>query len=1285
MNKITYLILIILLNGFINIACADVNSTSGKYFANVEDLKIKIIGGHLAIERTWVDGVWHFNRRWNRLRVIRNLADNTISEIERNDNVYEKVNQQDSVFKFGRSDVISVISDGYQWQDKKGNWIKYNLEGFIQSYGNSNSLVASITYDAQQRINAVFDVLNKQVLWLSYNDQNKPIEIRDYTQRKVTYSYSADKLTSVVDVRLKQWLYEYSANHLVRKIDPEGNFIALTYNPFNKLIKEEDGIGVIRSFGYDFDSVKKEYYFRETNSAGIINESWYSNTGELIRSSINGNSSETIKMDTNASATTDHNGYETQYQYDEWGNQLKVIYPDGSSETREYESVNSNLIKYVNGNGVVNVYQYDERGNLIAKTEAKDTAVERITEYEYDLYGNRTKQTLLADTIPEQVSILFKYDDFGNLIEVTDGEGNTEILSYDVMGNLLERLDKRGHKWVNTYDEMGHKLSTLNPLNIGFHFEYDGAGNQVKEIAANLNNTTFVYDARNRLVSKTAVVNKPVLYGYDASNRLNKITDEEGVVIAYEYDSLGRFSKQTIAGIVNVEFKYANVSDFLPSQAIYPDYSQSLKYDRRYRLVTQITELAGGDSQVYRYNYDAVGNLLSEANRLGYSVYFEYDELSRIVKKRDEAGKDALLTYDKRDNILSILNANLHLSRFQYDKNNNLIKLIRPLGQTVTNTVDAEGNVVEKIDALNHKTAYQYDIAGRLIKKSNFTQVEDTVASRVVDFSYNELDKLSAYNDGISSASYEYDNLGRKLKETINYGLFSKSFSYSYYANGLKKSFIGADLIAYQYGRQNKYFLSSIEASGLGEMGYSYQNFKVKELSIPGGSKTVYAFDPIGQVNHIKSFKNNGIDLLMDLAFVFDKEGKLTQKTSLAGNFSFQYDALGQLETVDYPVLTDQIFTYDAVGNKLSDNLVPGAYQYNENSYLLTAGGESFSYDDNGNTLQRDDGNGKITQYVYDLDNRLVQVSSNLNGTLGEYYYDPFGRRLWKQTSSSKIYYMYADEGLVAEFDNNGGQIRSYGFSPDGKWMTNPLFLKQGDNFYFYRNDQIGTPQLITDINDNIVWSANYQAFGTANIQSETIVNPLRFAGQYFDSESALSYNWQRYYDQSLGRYLRVDPVGFKKGRSFPYIYAENDPINGIDPLGLCKWKGAVANISVGEVVYGASASIMRLTSECCSKQKARGTYAVLAGGLAVGATPVSATISEAELDGPDKPAKTHPEGVFAIAGASVVVGFGGGWSAMTTGSLSGKGFARAVGFDISVFSLVGATVMSNGEESCCQ
>lgn len=107
---------------------------------------------------------------------------------------------------------------------------------------------------------------------------------------------------------------------------------------------------------------------------------------------------------------------------------------------------------------------------------------------------------------------------------------------------------------------------------------------------------------------------------------------------------------------------------------------------------------------------------------------------------------------------------------------------------------------------------------------------------------------------------------------------------------------------------------------------------------------------------------------------------------------------------------------------------------------------------------------------------------------------------------------------------------------------------------YYYHTDQIGTPRELTSTDGQIVWRARYEAWGkmlTPGQQSntESIHQPLRFQGQYYDDETGLHYNRYRYYDPDIGRFITQDPIGLSGGNN-AYQYAPN-PTGWVDPLGL--------------------------------------------------------------------------------------------------------------------------------------
>ncbi|MCA9368358.1 RHS domain-containing protein, partial [Candidatus Kaiserbacteria bacterium] len=189
--------------------------------------------------------------------------------------------------------------------------------------------------------------------------------------------------------------------------------------------------------------------------------------------------------------------------------------------------------------------------------------------------------------------------------------------------------------------------------------------------------------------------------------------------------------------------------------------------------------------------------------------------------------------------------------------------------------------------------------------------------------------------------------------------------------------------------------------------------------------------------------------------------------------------------------------------------------------------------------------------------------------TLGQYTYDPFGRRLSKTVNGVTTWFHYDDTGLLAEYSASGQLLNEYQYRPGSTWMTNPLFKRDGatGKVHYYYNSHLGQPLKLFDKAGKITWAARSQAFGQTTVFVNETENNLRFPGQYEDGESGLFYNYHRYYDAQVGRYLQSDPAGFVGGLN-TYLYVNSSPLEFIDPLGL--FCSPILNNAIAGAVGGA-------------------------------------------------------------------------------------------------------------------
>ncbi len=113
-----------------------------------------------------------------------------------------------------------------------------------------------------------------------------------------------------------------------------------------------------------------------------------------------------------------------------------------------------------------------------------------------------------------------------------------------------------------------------------------------------------------------------------------------------------------------------------------------------------------------------------------------------------------------------------------------------------------------------------------------------------------------------------------------------------------------------------------------------------------------------------------------------------------------------------------------------------------------------------------------------------------------------------------------------------------------------PIAKIRSERVFSIVPDRLGLPRELIDTSGQIVWSADYSAWGNAKVVNGSQVDcPIRLPGQWYDAETGLHYNRHRYFDPDIGQFISQDPLGIDSGLNL-YRYAPN-ALNFFDLLGL--------------------------------------------------------------------------------------------------------------------------------------
>ena len=1143
-----------------------VDGVMREYQDEVTDMWVKVIGGRLEVVRRFYNNQWHWQHERNRLLIAVDSVSGIVKTIERGNVIYEQaVTGSDEVFEKDEFRIIKT-AEGYRWQSPQGEWESYDTQGRVTSYGDLSGIISEYGYASTTatRPNAVYDRNSNQVLWLEYDTNNQLTSIEDTTGRLVSYTYSGDHLATVTKPDEGVTTYSFNSSGLLTsKTDANGNNTTISYNSYNEPISllKHDGTGKYFSYGYDENT--KERYIRVESTSGRMREVWYTRDLEVQRVLLNNRTIRYEEEDGSTEISTDEKGNVTRTTKNQWDQPTLIVYPDNSQIKIEYEQQFNKVKRITNQRGVVTEFTYDANGNLVTKIEAVGLTEERQTSFSYDHNNQLISMTTLADDNTAAATTSFEYDEYGNVVLVTDPQGHTtQYLDHDVMGNATRVVDAKGNEWTLEYDAMGRLLAVTDPLSHQTSYEYDGNGNQTAMVDALSERTEYSFDFRDQITLITDPLSNTRAIEYNSDGLPTILTDESGKIVVNTYDSEERLLTTQVGSEDNgytTSYQYDESQDSfalssLPVQIDYPTYSARLYYDRMQRVVTSIDILSEEQLESTYIEYDEAGNRIALIDKANRTTSYSYDGLNRLIAETDADGNITQYQYDDRNNLIVLTDANGGITRFSYDGNNRVLTETRPMGEVTTYAYDENGNTQSKVDAKGQRIEFHYDAANRMVTELRYANTETDTPDVRIDYTYDGEGRLTSYDDSITQGTFSYDELGRKILEEINYGEFTASHVYSFYGNSNKESFTTTAGAQYDYQYDSANRLQAITLPNAQRVTYnSYTWMAPDKVTYPGGNTTEYLYDPLLRISAITSadFTQNTI---MNYTYQYDVVGNIEQKATEHGVYSYGYDALDRLTSAVNPTLEDEVYTYDPLGNRLTSAATNSTWQYNLNNQLLGYDSTTFSYDENGSLINQVE-SGVSREYQYSINDRLTSVIEN-NQQLASYYHDPLGRRLWQEVNGVKTYFQYADEGLIAELNEQGRIIKSYGFKPDSMWTTAPIYQEINNEYYWYLNDHLGTPQKVVSQIGATVWAAESSAFGDTTIQTQQITNNLRFPGQYFYTESGLNYNYYRDYFINIGRYTELDPIGLVGGINL-YNYSSQSPLINIDPEGL-DWKKGV-------------------------------------------------------------------------------------------------------------------------------
>ncbi|MDI3388746.1 RHS repeat-associated core domain-containing protein [Streptomyces sp. B-S-A8] len=822
-----------------------------------------------------------------------------------------------------------------------------------------------------------------------------------------------------------------------------------------------------------------------------------------------------------------------------------------------------NLSGVTNSSGEALTFAYDAEGQLVSWTDRNDSTFR----YVYDSSG-RTVQTIGPDGY---LSSTFAYDTERRVTRYTDSTGATTTYHLDQRLQTVAETDPVGHTTHFAYDDRGRLLEQTDALGNVTRFERDEHGNLTGLIAVDGVRTTAEFNDFNLPVVITERDGLQLRFDYDDRGNQTSTTGPDGTRTQYEFDEYGH-----VTAIINAAGAVTHIRNNgagLPLQITAPDGActtftrdafgrMAVATDALGETVRQSWTVEGKpawrelpDGTREEWTWDGEGNLLSHTDRTGLTSMHTATHFDRRAATHTSDGGEYRFTHDTELRLTKVTNAQGLEWQYHYDAAGRLISETDFDGRTLAYKHDALGRLTRRTNAAGQTLTYERDVLGRVVRLRH----DDGAAST---FTYDAAGRAVHIANAHARIDLERDRMGRVVAESVNGRTLTRAYdalgrrTYRRTPSGATSTltYDEVGLSAYAVGEHTFHF----EFDALG---------RETSRSLDDSLALHQGWDPVGRLVHQSVASPS--ETLLERSFSYHPDGTPhTVDDSRAGRSTYTVDEGSRITAVTANNWNER-YAYSAGGDQTHTTLplgAPGQDTAGERNYIgsriTRAGRTGYQYDAQGRLIERRtttlSGKTLIWTFMWDAEDRLTYVHTPGDGHW-RYLYDALGRRIAKQRLDSdgivqeSTTYCW-DGGQLAEQQSNGvSLVWDYmGLQPLAQRETKTDAAQEeiDRRFFAIVSDLSGAPSNLISPDGTTAWRGRNTVWGAMQSHRDsTAYTPLRYPGQYFDPETGLHYNFNRYYDPDLGRYTSPDPLGLAPAVNH-YSYVPN-PFTLADPLGL--------------------------------------------------------------------------------------------------------------------------------------